>query len=182
GPGRLAAGDCADPRKSSRTPAGGDRRSRADVALRPSRILAPSHGPRRRERGRRLPGPTGLLGNPRPRRETHGGLAGAVPGMERLARRPHALRPRAGASLFAVPVGAEIVMRLRFAFIAALALACAAVPGCRRRETAATSAKGSSLEAEQTRSPEEWLKREPVHLLWDFVRIDTTTDTKGEKA
>ena len=70
-------------------------------------------------------------------------------------------------------------MRIRFAVFAGLVLAVAAVPACRRREDVA---KPSSLEAEQTRSPEEWLKREPVRLLWDYVRIDTTTDTKGEKA
>jgi acetylornithine deacetylase/succinyl-diaminopimelate desuccinylase-like protein len=70
-------------------------------------------------------------------------------------------------------------MRIRFAALVALAIACASVPGCRRHESAA---KTSSLEAEQTRSPDEWLKREPVRLLRDYVRIDTTTDTKGEKA
>jgi acetylornithine deacetylase/succinyl-diaminopimelate desuccinylase-like protein len=63
--------------------------------------------------------------------------------------------------------------------LTSLALACAALPACRRHEAVA---KTSSLEADQTRSPEKWLEREPVRLLRDYVRIDTTTDTKGEKA
>ena len=70
-------------------------------------------------------------------------------------------------------------MRIRLATLVGLALALSAVTACRRHEK---PAKASGLEADQTRSPEEWVKREPVRLLRDYVRIDTTTDTKGEKA
>jgi acetylornithine deacetylase/succinyl-diaminopimelate desuccinylase-like protein len=68
-------------------------------------------------------------------------------------------------------------MRLRLAAFLTLVLAAAVLPACRRREAIA---KKDSLEVEQTRSPEEWLKRESVRLLWDYVRIDTT-DVRGEK-
>jgi acetylornithine deacetylase/succinyl-diaminopimelate desuccinylase-like protein len=42
-------------------------------------------------------------------------------------------------------------------------------------------AQKSSLEKDQTRTPEEWLAQEPVRLLHDYIRIDTTNETKGER-
>jgi acetylornithine deacetylase/succinyl-diaminopimelate desuccinylase-like protein len=39
----------------------------------------------------------------------------------------------------------------------------------------------AAIELDQLRSPEEWLQSEPVGLLRDYVRIDTT-EAKGERA
>ena len=39
-----------------------------------------------------------------------------------------------------------------------------------------------SLQEDQVRRPEEWLRLGPVRLLRDYVRIDTTNETKGEQA
>ena len=62
-----------------------------------------------------------------------------------------------------------------------LAGACAALAaGCRKTER--PSKMSSGLEVDQTRPAAEWLKREPVRLLSDYVRIDTTTESRGEKA
>lgn len=36
--------------------------------------------------------------------------------------------------------------------------------------------------ADVLRQPQEWIRMEPVRLLRDYVRIDTTNETKGEKA
>jgi acetylornithine deacetylase/succinyl-diaminopimelate desuccinylase-like protein len=58
---------------------------------------------------------------------------------------------------------------------AGLALACG-------KEKPRPGAKKPSLEADQTRPAQEWLKEEPVRLLRDYIRIDTTSETKGEKA
>lgn len=70
-------------------------------------------------------------------------------------------------------------MRLRAAAILALALAGMLAQGCERRREKTPKTPG--LEVDQTRTPEEWLKREPVRLLRDYIRIDTTSETKGEK-
>lgn len=54
-----------------------------------------------------------------------------------------------------------------------------AAAACRRRE--APSASGNEQSADQLRPAEEWLKQEPVRLLRDYLRIDTTP-AKGERA
>jgi len=56
--------------------------------------------------------------------------------------------------------------------LAALALACA----CRRAPPPITTREAADLK----RSPEEWLREEPIRLLADYVRIDTRTQ-KGER-
>jgi acetylornithine deacetylase/succinyl-diaminopimelate desuccinylase-like protein len=53
-----------------------------------------------------------------------------------------------------------------------------AVLSCSRSEPARPK---NSLEADETRPAQEWLKDERVRLLRDYVRIDTTTEGKGEK-
>jgi acetylornithine deacetylase/succinyl-diaminopimelate desuccinylase-like protein len=52
--------------------------------------------------------------------------------------------------------------------------------GCRRE--AAAPSKRALFEADQTRTQEEWLRQEPVRLLHDYVRIDTSSPTRGERA
>lgn len=52
--------------------------------------------------------------------------------------------------------------------------------GC-RRESLPRAAEPSSESADQARSAAEWLREEPVRLLRDYVRIDTTP-AKGERA
>jgi hypothetical protein len=64
----------------------------------------------------------------------------------------------------------------RIAIPAALLILFAA--SCSRREP---ERQKNSLEADQTRPAREWLEDERVRLLRDYVRIDTTTETKGEK-
>ena len=49
------------------------------------------------------------------------------------------------------------------------------VGGCRKK-----SGRAESLEADLTRPPEKWLELEPVRLLRDYVRIQTT-DARGER-
>jgi acetylornithine deacetylase/succinyl-diaminopimelate desuccinylase-like protein len=46
-------------------------------------------------------------------------------------------------------------------------------PACRRKAP-------SVLDADMTRTPEEWLRMEPVRLLHDYVRIESTDD-RGER-
>ena len=64
-------------------------------------------------------------------------------------------------------------IRAVLAVIAALSVAC----GKESRQAVAHS----SVEKDQTRTQEEWLRQEPVRLLRDYVRIDTTSETRGEK-
>jgi acetylornithine deacetylase/succinyl-diaminopimelate desuccinylase-like protein len=59
----------------------------------------------------------------------------------------------------------------------ALAVLLCLAPGCRARQ----ARKRVSIEADQTRPADQWLQYEPVRLLRDYVRIDTTDD-KGEEA
>ena len=59
--------------------------------------------------------------------------------------------------------------------LAALLCAAAAIGACSRKP------KLSQIEADQTATQEEWLRQEPVRLLRDYVRINTT-DKVGEKA
>ena len=61
-------------------------------------------------------------------------------------------------------------LRRILASLVLLAAAC-------RRESAAPGGEA----ADQTRPPAEWLQEEPIRLLRDYVRIDTTP-AKGEKA
>lgn len=62
-------------------------------------------------------------------------------------------------------------MRARFcALLLLLAAACSTKPAEKR----------SSLQADTTRPAGEWLRLEPVRLLSDYVRLDTT-DAKGER-
>lgn len=51
-----------------------------------------------------------------------------------------------------------------------------AAGGCRRERSAA-----SRTESDQLRTPEQWLTHEPVALLRDYIRIDTTA-ARGEQA
>jgi acetylornithine deacetylase/succinyl-diaminopimelate desuccinylase-like protein len=73
-------------------------------------------------------------------------------------------------------------MTARRAVLAALAGAAvlAGWAGC-SRERRAPTVQTTSLEKVQTRSREEWLREEPVRLLYDYIRIDTTNPAKGEK-
>lgn len=48
---------------------------------------------------------------------------------------------------------------------------------CSRRPEAATRTEFADV----LRPAEEWLRMEPIRLLRDYVRIDTTNETKGEK-
>ncbi len=48
--------------------------------------------------------------------------------------------------------------------------------GCRRE-----TRKLGSLEADQTRPAEQWLRSEPVRLLQDYVRLETTDEAGEEK-
>ncbi|HSS43845.1 MAG TPA: M20/M25/M40 family metallo-hydrolase, partial [Thermoanaerobaculia bacterium] len=56
-----------------------------------------------------------------------------------------------------------------------LILLCVLANGCQKK---AKRVRG--LEADLTRPPAEWLEREPVRLLRDYIRIDTT-DGRGER-
>ena len=70
-------------------------------------------------------------------------------------------------------------MRARRIVLAAFAAA-VLTSGCSKRREQPGSKP--SLERDLTRSPEKWLQEEPVRLLYDYIRIDTTNETKGEKA
>jgi len=48
--------------------------------------------------------------------------------------------------------------------------------GCRREKR-----RSASLESDQTRPAAEWLRSEPVRLLQDYVRLDTTDETGEEE-
>jgi acetylornithine deacetylase/succinyl-diaminopimelate desuccinylase-like protein len=69
-------------------------------------------------------------------------------------------------------------VRVRRLLLAAFSVA-VLVAGCSKPP--GRSGPKRSLERDQTRSPEKWLQEEPVRLLYDYIRIDTTNETKGEK-
>ncbi len=62
-----------------------------------------------------------------------------------------------------------------FGIVLALLIAWAGLRACSRGRP-----KLSAIESDQTRPAAEWLKEEPVRLLRDYVRIDTT-ESKGEE-
>jgi acetylornithine deacetylase/succinyl-diaminopimelate desuccinylase-like protein len=51
-------------------------------------------------------------------------------------------------------------------------------PGCRKEESQRPK---RSLEVDSTRTQEEWLRMEPVRLLRDYVRLETTDDMGEEE-
>ncbi len=65
----------------------------------------------------------------------------------------------------------------RLAGLVLVLIALLAGGGCRKEKS---RRQRSTLEADQTRPPAEWLRSEPVRLLRDYVRLDTT-DEKGEE-
>jgi acetylornithine deacetylase/succinyl-diaminopimelate desuccinylase-like protein len=65
---------------------------------------------------------------------------------------------------------------MRTHWLVGLALLLILPAGCRREEKRRTS-----LEADQTRPAEQWLQSEPVRLLRDYVRLDTTDETGEEE-
>jgi acetylornithine deacetylase/succinyl-diaminopimelate desuccinylase-like protein len=62
----------------------------------------------------------------------------------------------------------------RRGFVAELLIAALALGACSRKPVP------SGIEEDLTRPPDEWLREEPVRLLRDYVRIDTT-DKQGER-
>jgi len=64
---------------------------------------------------------------------------------------------------------------MRRRWIVGLAVLLILEAGCHREEK-----RHTSLEADQTRPAEQWLQSEPVRLLRDYVRLDTT-DEAGEE-
>lgn len=65
-------------------------------------------------------------------------------------------------------------MTRRAATLVTLLIVGSALAGCSRKPVLI------ALEKDQTRRPEEWLRQEPVRLLRDYVRLDTTSGV-GEK-
>jgi acetylornithine deacetylase/succinyl-diaminopimelate desuccinylase-like protein len=92
------------------------------------------------------------------------GSARTRPVASRGVRRGLSLRPKAPE---------RPVIRARLRGLALLLLLPAA--GCSKKPP-----QKSSVEADQLRPASEWLRQEPVRLLSDYVRLETT-DAKGEK-
>jgi acetylornithine deacetylase/succinyl-diaminopimelate desuccinylase-like protein len=69
-------------------------------------------------------------------------------------------------------------MRSRLIGSAVVLVALLLEAGCRKEKS---KPRRSSLEADLTRPPAEWLRSEPVRLLRDYVRLDTTDDTGEEE-
>jgi acetylornithine deacetylase/succinyl-diaminopimelate desuccinylase-like protein len=67
--------------------------------------------------------------------------------------------------------------RCRLIGLALVLIGLSLAPGCHKEKSRGGK---SSLEADLKRLPEEWLRLEPVRLLRDYVRLDTT-DEKGEE-
>ena len=64
----------------------------------------------------------------------------------------------------------------KIARLVLLVLVAAALPSCRRRPAIV-----SPIERDQVRPAAEWLAIEPVRLLHEYVRIDTTSEGAGER-
>ena len=152
------------------------------VAFRASRFLALSfHRDRRPARGIRPRLPRvyrGADGRGTSRRRLEGG----GPGDRVFTLGPAALRFDRRLDLAPAPAGragrvtapTEESMRRRLAGIVWVLLLCA--PGCSRRPPIR-----SQVERDQVRPAAEWLQLEPVRLLRDYIRIDTTSRGVGEE-
>lgn len=66
---------------------------------------------------------------------------------------------------------------MRTRWLVSLAVLLGLAAGCHTRQ----AKKRVSIEADQTRPAEQWLQYEPVRLLRDYVRVDTSSD-QGEEA
>lgn len=69
-------------------------------------------------------------------------------------------------------------MRSRLIGSAVVLVALLLAAGCRKEKS---RPRKSNLEADATRPPLEWLRSEPVRLLRDYVRLDTTDEAGEEK-
>ena len=74
------------------------------------------------------------------------------------------------------PIEGGLVTRPGRMVAAVLLVGAAGVSACSRRKP-----ELSQIEKDMTRPAEEWLQQEPVRLLRDYVRIDTTTGSGGDR-